>query len=116
MYSDELTELALAEEPMPGALIHKVLREATLALADSARALRLGAGRHRRAAAARRRGRCTCPARPTCRRSKASNPKKPDDEASSASPTRTSRSAAWSSRFRPTATAICTTSASTPAR
>lgn len=30
MYSDELTELMLAEEPVPTSLIHKVLREATI--------------------------------------------------------------------------------------
>ena len=30
MYSDELTELLLAEEPVPAELIHKVLREATI--------------------------------------------------------------------------------------
>lgn len=30
MYSDELTELMLAEEPVPVALIHKVLRQATI--------------------------------------------------------------------------------------
>jgi elongation factor G len=30
MYSDELTELMLAEEPVPAALIHRVLREATI--------------------------------------------------------------------------------------
>ncbi len=31
-YSNELMELALAEEPIPEALIHKVVREATLHL------------------------------------------------------------------------------------
>lgn len=30
MYSDELTELMLAEEPVPASLIHKILREATI--------------------------------------------------------------------------------------
>jgi elongation factor G len=30
MFSDELTELMLAEEPVPAALIHRVLREATI--------------------------------------------------------------------------------------
>ena len=40
--------------------------------------MRLGPGRDRRAAGAGRRGRSICPARPTCRPSKASIPKKPD--------------------------------------
>ena len=115
MYSDELTELLLAEEPVPAALIHKVLREATLhnmvvpvlcgsaldgigvqPVLDAVAALSAQPGR--RAAGRRRRSRrSTTPS-------------------SSASPTPTSRSAAWSSRSRPTGTATCTTSASTPAR
>ena len=56
MYSDELTELLLAEEPVPAALIHKVLREATIHNLAVPRALRLGLGRDRRAAGAGRRG------------------------------------------------------------
>ena len=110
MYSDELTELMLAEEPVPAALVHRVLREATIhnlvvpvlcgsaldgigvqpvldAVAD------LSAQPGRRAARRRRRS----------------------EEAGraswSASPTPTSRFAAWCSRFRPTGTATCTTSA-----
>ena len=47
-YSNELMELALAEEPIPEALIHKVVREATLHLADSAGAVWFGAARRRR--------------------------------------------------------------------
>ena len=43
MYSDELTELLLAEEPVPAELIRKVLREATIAQHDRAGAVRLGA-------------------------------------------------------------------------
>ena len=50
-------ELALAEEPIPEPLIHKVLREATRAPADSAGAVRVGAARHGRAADSRRGGR-----------------------------------------------------------
>ena len=44
-YSNELMELALAEEEIPEPLIHKVLREATLHLADSAGTVRVCASR-----------------------------------------------------------------------
>ena len=43
------------------------------------------------------------------------DPKKKRRQDHRASPTPTSRSAGWCSRFRPTGTAICTTSASIPA-
>ena len=114
MFSDELTELLLAEEPVPAALIHKVLREATIhnlvvpvlcgsaldgigvqPVLDAVAALPAQPGR--RAAGRRRRSRRS----PT--------------PSSFASPTPTSRSAGWCSRFRPTGTATCTTCASIPA-
>ena len=43
------------------------------------------------------------------------DPKKPETQAGPQARARTSRFAAWSSRFRPTGTATCTTSAFTPA-
>ena len=58
----------------PTTLIRKVLREATIHMQIAAGAVRLGPARHRRAAGARRRGSIICPARSTCRRSKASDP------------------------------------------
>ncbi len=72
---------------VPAELVRKVLREATLHQLHRAGALRLGAGLHRHPAAAGRGGLRTCPARPTCRRSKAINPKKKDAKELSASPT-----------------------------
>ena len=70
-YSNELMELALAEEPIPESLIHKVLREATLHL--QIQPVLCGSALHGVGVS-----RCStrwpriCPTRSTCRRSKAS--------------------------------------------
>ena len=57
LYSDELTELLLGELPVPEALIRKTIRERHAGEHDRAGAVRLGLGRHRRAAGVGRRGR-----------------------------------------------------------
>ena len=57
MFSDELTELLLAEEPVPAELIHRVLRRGDDPQYGRAGAVRIGAGWDRRAAGAGRRGR-----------------------------------------------------------
>jgi len=64
MYSDGLTSLLLAEEPVPAALVH---RRSARRRSRTWRcgAVRVGAGRDRRAAGARRGWPSICPARPT---------------------------------------------------
>ena len=66
---------------------------------DRAGAVRFGARSYRHSAAAGRGDRTTCPARPTCRRSKASIRKKEGRQNRPQAGCRTSRSAAWCSRF-----------------
>ena len=56
MYSDELTELLLAEEPVPAALDPQGAARGDDPQPGRAGAVRLGPGRHRRAAGAGRRG------------------------------------------------------------
>ena len=77
MYSDGLTELMLAEEPVPAALIHKVLREATvhnMAVPVLCGSALDGIGVQPVLDAVRP---SICPARPTCPPSKALIPRSP---------------------------------------
>ncbi len=71
-YSNELMELALAEEPIPEPLIHKVLREATLHL--QIQPVLCGSALHGVGVAARFSTRWPriCRIRQMCRRSKGS--------------------------------------------
>ena len=115
LFSDELTELLLAEEPVPADLIHKVLREATLhnmivpVLCGSALD-GIGVQPVLDAVA------YYLPSPADMPPVEGVDPQEArSTPSSSASPTPTSRSAAWSSRSRPTGTATCTTCASTPA-
>ncbi len=78
-YSNELMELVLAEQPIPAELIRKVLRDATVHQLHG----RCSAARRWTASACSRcwtRCRTTCPARSTCRRSKAIDPEKKADK------------------------------------
>ena len=71
-FSNELAELVLDEGARAGRAGAQRAARSDAASAHRAGAVRFGAGPHRRAAAAGRRDRTTCPARPTSRRSKAS--------------------------------------------
>ncbi len=112
-YSNELMELALAEQPIPADLIRRVVRDATLHHADSACAVRFGTARDRRAAGAGCGG--LLPAQPGrssagrgCRSQEAGQANDPQADR------RVSRSVGWCSRSCRPRRAICTGSASIP--
>ena len=114
MFSDELTEMMLGEEPIPPALDPQSHPPRHAAQHDRAGALRFRARRHRRAAGARRGGGLPAqPGRRAAGRRRESEEKRRQGQTQARRPT--SRSAGWSSKSRPTATAICTTSAFTRA-
>ena len=111
MHSDELTELLLAEEPVPAALIHRVLREATTenmvvpVLCGSALD---GIGVQPVLDAVAE----YLPSPADVPPVEGVDPEEAGRASWSASRMPTSRSAAWFSRFSPIGTATCTMSAS----